>query len=395
MERVAITSVVRRAPSDVPSAWLRVVELASGRVLAAVPLPEGEHRAHDPNPRGGMRGARGLALWGEHLAVATNDRLMVVDAEWRTRRLHTHPWLGGIHDLLADGDDLWVTATESDLVVRLDPSGSVVDSWSWRAANGLGAELGFRSVPPFNPRVDYRDPRQMVRTVADLGHVNAVAHDGDALLVSLGLMRLGEPLAWRHAKAQVADTLVRAGLGGAAVRASRWRRDRRLAADERRNGPSPYGRLSLGATGFALVRVRRGADGTFRPGRAEVVLRRPAGVPFHNIERLDDLLVLCDSGGSGVVAVEPGSGETRMTVALPGASPFPRGLLALGGGRFLTGAQQPLALHEIDLPAGAVRRTIPLPGHPEESVYAICAVPDRFGDPAALPAAADDFLRAA
>ena len=73
--------------------------------------------------------------------------------------------------------------------------------------------------------------------------------------------------------------------------------------------------------------------------------------------------------------------ETGTRVPNPGSPSFARGLAALGGGRYAVGSQAPAAVHVVDLDRGAVVRTIDLGGEPTESVYAIAALPDAFGDP--------------
>ena len=109
--RVAVTTIVRRSGLDVPSGWLRILDLDERRQLAMAPLPDPVHRARDTNPRGGMRGGRGIAATGDRIAIAINDRILVLDSSWRMQGVLSHRWLGGVHELEADEGGLWIACS--------------------------------------------------------------------------------------------------------------------------------------------------------------------------------------------------------------------------------------------------------------------------------------------
>ena len=46
-----------------------------------------------------------------------------------------------------------------------------------------------------------------------------------------------------------------------------------------------------------------------------------------------------------------------------------------------TGSQRPLSLFHVDLDAARIVEALPLEGHPRETTYAICILPDGFDDP--------------
>ena len=58
--RIAVTSAVRHAGAADFSGYVRMVDLGSGEVALKAPIPESGRRADDPNPRGGVRGAKGI-----------------------------------------------------------------------------------------------------------------------------------------------------------------------------------------------------------------------------------------------------------------------------------------------------------------------------------------------
>ncbi len=104
--RAVVTSNVRGALPGEPSAYLRVVDLDSGSLLLTTRIPESLFRAHDPNPRGGQRGGRGLSVHDGRLVVANAERLYVLDTSWRLVDELSHPLAADIHDVLAEEDGI-------------------------------------------------------------------------------------------------------------------------------------------------------------------------------------------------------------------------------------------------------------------------------------------------
>jgi hypothetical protein len=365
--RAIVTSLVREADLEEPSGFVRVVDLERGAVLTTFAMPESRHRAQDPNPRGGLRGAKGVGIHGERLVLANTERLFVLDTGWRLVGDITHPWLAGVHDLLCEADGVWVTCTSCDLLLRISWDGRPLEDWTWRRDPALAEELGFRSAPPFDPDLDYRDPVVAHTGVHDVAHVNGVARGSDGLLVSLGRI-LAPRTAWalgaRSAGARVA---ARAGVGRVAVATVRRRRARRLARSEQPAADR------LPGSSFALVALGE---------PARVVLRTTGvDVPNHNVVEEDGLLVYNDSNAGRVVGVDRGSRLERHSAPVPGSPAFARGLASLGDGRFLVGSQAPHALYTVDLPGGRVVSSVDLGGRPRESVYAVALLPARFDDP--------------
>ena len=392
--RIALTTIVRGAGADVPAGWLRVLSTDTWEQLAMVPLPDAVHRALDTNPRGGLRGGRGIASTPDRLAVAINDRVLLLDRDWRLERVLSHPWMGGLHDIAADADGLWASCADNDLVLRIDWEGRLRDTWHWRADRSMRRALGFRWLPAFDRSIDYRNPVAPGLRV-DVGHVNAVAVDDDAVLVGLGLVRVPMPLLWPAIRESGVRLATRVGLGGVANRViGVWRRSPGARMTARRPsinltfvmpGQRPIDTAGPGEPGWtwAVAELRRGAGGRLR---SRLLARHPAGaVPSHTLIPADDLLVVNESARARVVALERATGAIARSVELPGEYPFPRGLLRLDDGRFVVGRQSPAALQVVDLAAERVDEQIELPDDRGESPYAIAHVPEGFGDPSRLP----------
>jgi len=184
--RLLVTSIVRHADLRQASGFASVLELDSGRILMRSPVPESTRRARDPNPRGGLRGARGIAFCGNKLALANTERVLIFDSNWRLKNEITHPLMAGIHDLLADPEGIWVTCTSADLLVRVSWEGDLVSVWEWRADARLRTQLGFKQLARVNRGIDFRDPESSRSAPRNLAHLNSIHHSGDRILVSLG-----------------------------------------------------------------------------------------------------------------------------------------------------------------------------------------------------------------
>jgi hypothetical protein len=325
---------VRYAVPTAMSGWLRVVDLDSGRPTFETIVPESVWRRHDPNPRGGTRGARGVSVHGNRLVVAGAERLYVFDESWRLVDEHTHRLMADVHDVLAEERGIWVTSTGCDALLLYGWNGELLQSRPLREDERLMEELGGPGhwLEPLDPAIDYRDPSHRVR-VHDALHVNGLGHGDQGLLLSFGRVVTRE------------EDAGRAGLS-------------------------------------ALARF----DGE----RFSVLHRRPGvTVPNHNVAESGDLLLFDDSNRHCLVAVDRRS-ATERTVAIPGDPPYVRGLVQIEPDVWLVGSQAPLALYAVDVRRGKRVATIPLGGVEYESVYGICLLPDTFSEPE-RPAGADPY----
>lgn len=381
-----MTTTVRGAEVADPAGYLRVVDLARHEQLAVAPLPDAIHRKLDPNPRGGTRGGRGLAALPDRLALAVNDRVLVLDRRWRIQSVITHPWMGGIHDVAADPDGLWVTCADNDLVLRVDWDGQPITFWHWRKDRRIRRQLGHGWLPSFDRHIDHRRPGDDGLRL-DLGHVNAAVLDGDVLLVGLGLARPPVSLAWHEFRERGLRIARRLGLGAPADGLVRWWR----SLPGRAPGPNLLAAMPSQIRpenvdirpGWSSVVVAVDSPHHHRRPRARVIVRLPGrGVPVHNAVPYEDRIAIADSGAGRVIAVDRRTGDVVRSVELPEELPFPRGLLRLPDGRFVVGTQQPVALTIVDLEAERIDDRVVLPDDRGEASYALVALPDGFEDPA-------------
>lgn len=374
-QRIAVTSIIRHASAERVSGLLRVIDLGSGSTLMTGAVPESVHRARDPNPRGGLRGGRGVSFAEDRFVLANAERLFVFDRAWRMVSELTHPRLADVHEVLAEADGVWVTCAGCDLLLQLGWGGEVVDSWGWRRDRRLTARFGFGSLPGLEEGIDYQDPRRRRHGVHDVGHVNAVTRGPGGVIVSLG--RVLSPAAYRRRRV---EALLRKAMDAAVIARPvlaymARRRHRRLFASQ-----LPMPDLASGSSALVLVSDRNGKLADAPPA---TLLARQDGVelPNHNAVVAGDLLVYNDTNRARLVARRlEGSGGERW-VAVPGRPAYARGLAWLGEETFVVGSQRPTAVHMIDLGTAKVTSSIVISEDPLESVSSVAVVPESFEGP--------------
>ena len=180
-----VTSIVRGALLDEPSGLLFTVDLDQERVTGRCVMPDAPMRQHDANPRGGMRGAKGVVVVGDRIFIANHGSIHEFDRSWRLQAVLSDPGCAGIHDICHQDDLLWVTSTSNDRLFAFDLDGHTERTIDCRP-NALSVED--RTRPPDD--LDYRDPRTHDPTAHDQTHLNSVAFLPDgAMLVSLGRLK--------------------------------------------------------------------------------------------------------------------------------------------------------------------------------------------------------------
>jgi hypothetical protein len=373
--RIAVSSIIRNVPAVLESGLLRVIDLDTGRTLLTAPIPQSTHREADPNPRGGLRGARGVSFSADRFVLANTERLFVFNREWQMVGELSNYWTADIHEILAESDGTWVTCTACDLLLKLGWNGEVLASWSWRSDPRLTARFGFDSLAEVQQGLDYRDPRQHGHAVHDAGHLNAVTRARDGLIVSLGRVLTPRAFRSRWLKRLVRRTAAESAITRPAMAALRRRHLRKLGADV-----LPIPDRAPGSSALVLVTDPAAAAG--RAPAADVVLRQDGlGLPNHNVLEVDDLLVYNDTNRGRLVAYDRRDGGEMRAVEVPGNPGYARGLAWLESETFLVGSQRPTALHTIDLGAGRVSSSTVIDRDPWESVSSIALVPDSFDDP--------------
>lgn len=175
---VYFATVVRSAPIA-QSGELVKVDWPSKRVVARHPLvPVNPDIHHDPNPRGGTRGGRGVLVNGNEVIAASYHSLHVFDRNLKPLRQISHPLFSNLHELAWDGAAMWVTSTGVDAAIKVDHSGRVLESWFAREDPRVASHF---QLPTFNiaktddVRLKFLDCPAGSEASPDQTHLNAAA----------------------------------------------------------------------------------------------------------------------------------------------------------------------------------------------------------------------------
>ena len=142
--RVVCTAVIRNTPSSVvPHGWIYDIDWDHKKVIQKLPVPQSRSELLlNLNPRGGIRGGRGVAITSDAIWVANYDTLFEYDHSWKELRRLSNPLLSDIHEIAAMDDGIWVSSTGVDLAVKIDFTGKVSRVWSPRTCAYLKSFLG-------------------------------------------------------------------------------------------------------------------------------------------------------------------------------------------------------------------------------------------------------------
>ncbi len=180
-------STVRRKRPIREGGEIVKLDWTAKRVLKALPVfPSDPDIAEDPNPRGNSRGGKGILVRGGEVFVGTYHTLLAFDSDLNLKRRVGNNLFVNIHEIGADGDDLWVSSTTIDCALKVDMSGRTLKSWWPREEPLLRARFGLTPLV-LNKQADNR----LLHLHAELGgqeshtHLNAVCCGGGRTYVLL------------------------------------------------------------------------------------------------------------------------------------------------------------------------------------------------------------------
>ena len=126
MTRLIVSTVRRHTPSNEPSGYIYAVDWDARQILRRCSIVEPAYREVDDNPRGGMRGSKGIAARPDQIALANYSMIFRYDPQWNLLGVITHPSCAGIHDILYDGITLWAASARTDMLVQFDLQGNLL-----------------------------------------------------------------------------------------------------------------------------------------------------------------------------------------------------------------------------------------------------------------------------
>lgn len=196
MTRILVATSSRHTPVDKPSGHIITYDLEARKVIKTSEMIEPPYRVENPNPRGGLRGSKGISIKDGLIAISNASTVFVYDKHWNPLHVIYHPSCAGVHDIALDGETVWVTSARNDVLCQLSFNSELLKYYDNRK---LAKMLGMNE---FQPRVmltdhqiqsgeiDFRDPRTHDEVFADATHTNGLSMNSDGdLLLSLGIIK--------------------------------------------------------------------------------------------------------------------------------------------------------------------------------------------------------------
>lgn len=343
MKLVATTVIRHSAVGQESTGQLLMIDWHRREIEQSIPVPHPMHPSSNDNPRGGLRGGRGVKFWQDLCYVANYDTVFTYDRDWTQIAEISHPLATDIHEIDIDSEGLWLSCSRYDLIIKLSFSGELLAHWHISDAPKLMRRLKISATP-----LDLeRDYRKHLPSGLDRTHLNCVQCQPDgSLIVHLGEVH-PEDLLHRALRRLLPPP------GFDAHRMGRLRR----TFYEWAHGSASY-----------VVRLSGPQLSQF-----DILARHPALRPNHNGQLLDDGRVAVASERKALVVSESGTGRTLHQIPLP--AKWVRGLTQIGPDRLLVGIA-PCGVLEVDLAEGRILRELVLSDHPHEALHGLTVVPD-------------------
>lgn len=371
MTRILATTIRRHTPHTEPSGFIYLVDVKKQQVLQRCEMIEPAFREVDTNPRGGMRGSRGISVRPDEIAIANASVIFRYDPHWNLLGAISHPAMAAVHDILYQGDTLWACSARNDLIYQFDLHGALqrhiylrdpspaLHSLAWKPARLV------RQDTIRGQKIEFRDPRTHDEETYDHAHVNSICITPDgAMLVSMGLvLNSGFSTLLR-----VKSRLVKAGV---------W--PRLLAANRQvravlRMKKNPHSDLVIQPARARSAVVQIAPDGAHRLA----LTLEGVTVPSHSLLPLPDgTLAYMNTTAGEMVHFEPNAGRVLSSTRVTDG--FLRGALRLPSGRLLLGSKRELITFNLD--GCRVDERMVISEDSNESVYDIKILPEHYDPP--------------
>lgn len=368
-----VSTVRRRCPADEPSGYIYVVDPHQRRVVQRSSIVEPLYRELDNNPRGGMRGGKGISVRPDQIALANFSFIQRYDPQWNLLGVITHPSCAGIHDIFFDSDSLWVAAARADLLMQFSLVGTLMDYIYLRQPSPAIEQLGWQ--PPvlldeeqiLNGRIDFRHPQSVEKETYDRAHVNSLCRlpDGD-LLVSLGFVFDDQYASLLRLKIR----LIQWGIWPA-LKALNRGMQRALGKKQKNMDQNLVVKPAKAQS--AIVRITQSGE------RSLILKMNHITAPSHSLLALEDgSVVYLNTTDGTVLHIDPHNGRVLSTTQVATGG-FLRGVTPLDERRLLVGNRGEIIV--FDLPARTLQDRILLTNDPNEAVYDIKELPAHYALP--------------
>jgi hypothetical protein len=368
-----VSTVRRRCPPEEPSGYIYVIDAQKRQTLQRCSIIEPLYRELDNNPRGGMRGAKGISVRPDQIALANFSFIARYDPQWNLLGTISHPSCAGVHDIQYDDDHLWVAAARADLLLQFDLAGKLEKHIYLRQPSHAIEQLGWK--PPVlldgeqihNGKTDFRHPLNVEKETYDRAHVNSMCRlfDGD-LLVSLGFVFDDQYANLLRLKNQ----LIRWGIWPAFKALNRGAR---RALGKKQQNMDQNLMVKPGKAQSAIVRITPNGE------RSLTLRMKNITAPSHSLLALDDGSVIYLNTTDGTLLhIDPQTCSVLSATQIA-TDGFLRGVTSLDGNKLLVGSRGEVIT--FDLTSKVVEERQKLTADPNEAVYDIKELPAHFDMP--------------
>jgi len=173
LPKVIVSSVIRGTEKGESHGGVYLVDLETDESVQVIDWNKHEI---DWSGRGGERGLRGIALFGDEIYMAANDEIMVFDRDFHIKERISNSSLGDIHEIHIESNILVIASTKSNTIVSYDLATKQFerghhfrfgDKRYWLYKRGMNL---FPRVEPFDPNV----PQKFAPEGPDSLHINNV-----------------------------------------------------------------------------------------------------------------------------------------------------------------------------------------------------------------------------
>ncbi|MGB2910168.1 MAG: hypothetical protein WBB55_06275 [Anaerolineales bacterium] len=371
MTALLVSTVRRHTSATDPSGYLYVVDLDRKRAVQRSRIIEPPYHEFDTNLRGGMRGCKGIAIREDQVVISNYSVIFRYDPEWNLLGTFTHPSCAGVHDIMFQGETLWVTSARTDILMQFSLSGELLQHYYLREPSLALEELRWKPALLLQPdqiregSINFLDPRTYDFGEYDRAHVNSlcILPDGD-LLVSLGLI-VGTDF---ETLLRMKDRLIELGIWSQLMVVNRRIRS---ALGIKKDKHTDLIALPIRGKS-AITRIAR-------EGSISLCLEIPkATVPGHSLLLLpNNTVVYLNTTEGTVINFDPETCQVLSTTRV--GEGFLRGVTSLNNQTLLLGDKQDLIMYDIRV--NQVVERIRITADSKEAVYDIKVLPPHYDLP--------------
>lgn len=370
--KILISTTNRHVPVDQPTGYLFVYDFDKKEVVRRSTIVEPPFLNENPNPRGGLRGLKGISIYDNHIAMVNSSTVFLYDSKWKPIRYFYHPSCSSLHELVLSEKEIWVTSTSNDLLFCFDTMGklrkyidartfkSLINDCNWKPKTFITEEQ------VVNGKIDFRDPRTHDMVETDHAHVNSVMQspNGD-LLVSCGLLKnsgFSRLLSIKY-------WLLKRGVWQHLLKINQFMRKTLF-------------RKKSESSGEMIIQPAKGCSAVVLITKAGLVKTclsvKGTTVPSHSARILKDgSAIYLNSSKGEIIHFNPNNGEINFSMCigdkfLRGARELPDGTLLLGDNNYI--------LH-FDVKQRKVLSKLLLTEQTSSAIFDFCILPDNFDLP--------------